>query len=199
MKIVLVLLLVATLVGSWIAADRLPVGDEPIGRGSFFGSEGEHRFITPAGDSGSVVYRYQPGHKFSYTFAIRNSDWRTIHVTGLPLPGDFRHHVATEIGNGSKGERMGSSARRFEPFKPFEIKPGEYRYIRLSFRFQECRIHERIGKAHPRETFHSGPGWDYQKVEFAVWGFAQRADAELMYDVGLEGIASPDCLTKAGR
>lgn len=172
-----------------IALNRMVLSARPIEQGTTTMSEGEHRTMDPPGANSALIYRYREGAEFSYGLNVVNSGPLAVRVADLPMRAAVHYYaerVFVEMGDASVNEIHGGSPDRWIPFAPFDLTPGNYRSLRITYRFRACKTAP-IPATSPREVFHGGTWWDTLPVRVEILGIEREYDLELRDTIALEG------------
>ena len=131
------------------------------------------------------------GGEFDVVFNVTNTGNRDVRITGVPE----RFHdplyvdeAGVQIGDGDPNELKGGSQMGWVDFRPFDLPPGQFRMLRLRYRFADCRFHPSgLREWEGTLATGSGLGWTHQVVEYRYWGLSRSVELELPYAVFLDG------------
>ena len=84
-----------------------------------------------------VDISFVSNRRFFVYIGVRNEGGRAVEIEDVPATGFYYFGFDTMDVSPERGIGIGQMTT-YEPFKPFTLKPGEGRNVRLNFRMAEC-------------------------------------------------------------
>lgn len=174
------------LVAAGIATSVVLNTYRPLVNGSVFGVEGARFHTEPTyTEFDAALFRYEHGGIVTVKFGLRNSGRWPVTIERLLHGYEFDESMELPL----HPERILTGPlitdvkvitprlRRYRPFKPFTLEPGEERLMAIQFRFQNCR-----GLSNG-ETIVD----DSYSVRHSTLGFGLRSEISYPYRLVIKG------------
>lgn len=193
LMIAIALVTVVAVVGSYVLVPNLR-SPSRVELGSFvYGAPGADREVAALegrlDGRAAHVYAAVPGRTFEVGFDITNRGDHAVTIVDLPELATDGMLVRVALDqSGPMDETSCCVPEEWLPFAPFELDPGEYRMIRMTFRVGDCRVEPPVPTADG--GFGGGPQFGTHPVVLDSGWRTERRDVALPFLIALEGFVS---------